>query len=136
MSNAINKEGNNIVLKSISFENTVSTVSNVHLLGNVNIEQYEPNRIVLNVQTPQAGYLFLSDTYYPGWKAEIDNHSIPIHRAMDAFRAIEIPAGEHWVVFEYKPLSFTIGWVTSFITLLVLITLYICFRKRNPISLN
>ena len=52
--------------------------------------------------------LFLLDLFhYPGWIAELDGRQTPILRADVLFRAVEVPAGRHTVVFRYAPLSWT-----------------------------
>ena len=50
--------------------------------------------------------LALHDTYYPGWIAEIDGVRAPILRADVLFRGVEMPPGQHRVVFRFAPFSF------------------------------
>ena len=75
-------------------------------VGRVEFERYEPNSVTLTVQSPTTQLLFLSDAYYPGWKATVDGSPTKIYRANYAFRAIVIPAGNHLVTFKYKPKLF------------------------------
>ncbi len=51
----------------------------------------------------------LLDTYFPGWKAFIDEQETAIYRADYNFRAVAVPAGHSTVHFQYRPLSFRIG---------------------------
>ena len=61
----------------------------------------------------QPGYLVLTDTYYPGWQATVDGEPTEILPANHAFRAVELSAGDHTIIFEYAPLSFRLGaWIT------------------------
>ncbi|MGQ9598712.1 MAG: YfhO family protein [Anaerolineae bacterium] len=72
-----------------------------------------PNRVIIQVNVAQAGYLVLTDTWYPGWRATVDGEIAEILSADHAFRAVSLEAGEHTVVFEYAPLSFRVGaWVS------------------------
>jgi hypothetical protein len=74
-------------------------------------------QVLIEVSTPQPGYLVLADTFYPGWVAEIDGVPVNrIYRAFTYFRAIEVPAGEHIVRFEYRPQSYSLGKLLSGIT--------------------
>ncbi len=82
---------------------------------------YSANTIEINTNTKQPGLLFLSDNYYPGWYAYVDNKHSPILRADYSFRAVEVPKGKHTVRFEYKPNSFYIGSIISLISVLLLV---------------
>ena len=53
----------------------------------------------MNVRTSQSGYLVLADTWYPGWKAQVDGLDASLLRANLMFRAVHLEAGEHVVRF-------------------------------------
>ncbi len=97
------------------------------------IKNYLPNRVDIDVETKKSGMLFLSDTFYPGWKAYIDQKETKIYRADYAFRAVFMEAGKHTVTFVYQPLSFTIGLVTSGISVVIffIIFLYSVRKTKN-----
>ncbi len=65
----------------------------------------EDDRVSVEVAAPRAAFLFLSDTYFPGWRAEIDGRAAPLLRAWVNFRAVPVPAGRHVVRFRYDPAS-------------------------------
>ena len=92
--------------------------------GTVTYKTYSENESSLDVETDTEGMLFVSDTYYPGWKAFVNGSETPIYRADFAFRAIKVPKGSHEVKFEYRPDSFFKGLYISLISLLFLIGLY------------
>jgi len=92
--------------------------------GNVTIISYQPNRIEVETDSPGDKILFISDSYYPGWKAFIDNQNSNIYRADFAFRAVAVPKGKHKVEFIYKPKSFYLGLkITIFSAVLFIIWL-------------
>ncbi len=69
------------------------------------ITHYEPTRVEITVDAPSDGYLVLTDTYYAGWKALVDDdQSVAITPAFHAFRGVKIVEGTHAVVFDYKSL--------------------------------
>ena len=78
------------------------------------------NAITIRAASDGAGYLVLSDTWYPGWRATIDGQAVDVLRANYAFRAVAFPAGEHVVEFRYEPDSFRVGlWISAFSLLIV-----------------
>ncbi len=99
--------------------------------GKAEIVSYKPNKVEISVTTNRPALLFLSDMYYPGWKAYVDGKQRPILRADYTFRAVEVPQGEHSVTFVYQPQSFLYGAVVSFISfcILIIVGLLIFMRK-------
>lgn len=77
------------------------------------IVSYAPERVAIRAKTDTAALLVLTDTFFPGWYARVDGAETPILRANYLFRAVVLPAGEHEVVFEYKPTGFRIGALVS-----------------------
>jgi hypothetical protein len=75
----------------------------------VDLLAYEPEEVRLRAQLDQPGYLVLTDTYYPGWVAEVDGQPAPISRADIYFRAVSLPAGDHQVTFRFEPTSVRLG---------------------------
>ena len=95
------------------------------------VEVYEPDRVVVQATLTEPGYLVLSDTHYPGWKARVDGEPVPILRANLLFRAVALPAGEHVVEFRYQPASLRWGAIISLAALAVLVAgLGICCAHR------
>jgi hypothetical protein len=93
-------------------------------LPEATVERPGPDRVVVQVRATQPGYLVLTDTYYPGWRATVDGELAEIVPANHAFRAVRLGAGAHTVVFEYSPLSFRLGaWTTLGAGLLLVATL-------------
>ncbi len=75
----------------------------------VNYKIYKNQESIIDVTTSKNGMLFISDAYYPGWKMFVDDKEVKIYKANFAFRAIEIPKGNHTVKMIYEPESFKDG---------------------------
>ncbi|KKQ47656.1 MAG: hypothetical protein US67_C0048G0005, partial [Candidatus Woesebacteria bacterium GW2011_GWD1_38_10] len=71
--------------------------------------KYSDTEVVIKTKASGDGFLFLSDTYYPGWIVRVDGKEDTIYRANYAFRAVRVPEGEHEVVFKYEPESVELG---------------------------
>jgi hypothetical protein len=76
-----------------------------------------PQSVEISARLDGAGYLVLLDTFYLGWLATVDGQPTPIYRADYVARAIYVPAGEHLVRFEYRPMSFRLGVYLALATL-------------------
>lgn len=90
----LEKEPSSVVMASSPLQ--VATTSAI-------INHYHSDSVEIAVTTPTPQLLFLSDTFYPGWHAYVDNTETEILRANYAFRAIAVPPGIHQVSFRYQP---------------------------------
>ena len=97
----------------------------------VTVTHYEPAEVRVDVETDQPGFVVLSDAFYPGWLASVDRIAASIARANCFFRAVAVPAGQHEVVFEYRPMSFAYGAVISAVSLLALLAVWIVSRATS-----
>ena len=97
------------------------------LQGSVTILSYKPNRIELRCESEKDAYLYVTDTFYPGWKAFIDGMETKIYRANLAFRAIRVQHGRHEIVFKYVPVSFYAGLLFTIFGIIFLLYL---IRKK------
>jgi hypothetical protein len=68
-----------------------------------------PERVAVAAEVSAPALLVLTDSFFPGWEAELDGTRVPVLRADYAFRAVALAAGEHRVVFRYRPWSFHMG---------------------------
>lgn len=102
-------------------------------VGSAEIVSYSPNKVVVKTQSDGNKILFLSDTYFPGWKATIDGQSVEIFRANFALRAVPILAGSHEIIFTYDPLSFKLGLLISGVSIggIVLFAILRLWRKKK-----
>lgn len=93
-----------------------------------------PNQVTIQAALSQPGYLVLADTFYPGWQALVGGRTLEIQRANYALRAVPLPAGEHEVVFRYRPLSLSAGLACTAIALAGVLAagLRAWVRRRRP----
>ncbi len=87
----------------------------------VKIVEYSPNKVTMQTSSTTPQYLVLTDSYYPGWKASIDEKPSGIYRANYTFRTVLVPQGNHTVVFQYRPFSFMLGAFVSAASLIIIL---------------
>lgn len=87
------------------------------------------NRVTIQVNLENPGYLVLADTWYPGWQATVDGKPAPLMRANYAFRAVWLEAGEHTVEMTYRPRSVLVGGMLSIVALLVQVGYRVLIRQ-------
>ena len=92
------------------------------------IEKLTDTEIEIKTSSIAPSFLVLSDTYYPGWQAFVDGQPTKIFQTDYVLRGVEVPAGEHTVIFRYRPTSFHMGLGLSVASTLLLVTLY--FQPR------
>ncbi len=88
---------------------TNKNVSQSGLKDSVELVNINSDTVQVKISTDKAGYLVLTDQYYPGWTVSVDGRQNPLLRANYLFRATPVPAGKHVIVFSYRPGSFYIG---------------------------
>ncbi|GIW88436.1 MAG: hypothetical protein KatS3mg108_2760 [Isosphaeraceae bacterium] len=98
--------------------------------GHAQITHEQPDYLVLEVHADRPGYLFIADTYDPGWSATLDGSPTPIHPADICFRAIAIPPGSHRVELRYQPAGWRLGLALSGLGLASLLALV--RTRRSP----
>ena len=98
--------------------------------GECRVVSYEPEKVVVEAGTDRDGYLVLQETYYPGWRGSVDGVSSPVLRTDMGLRAVELKAGEHTVVMEFRPGSFRLGLVLTLLGL-ALATVWAALSYRS-----
>lgn len=117
---------------SVILNEAVSLPEGNDFEGQATIISYENQSVMIEASLGSPGILVLADSYYPGWKAYVNDKEAKIYRANLFFRAVSLPAGSHVVKFQYEPASFKIGLGISVITImfLIVITVFVALRKR------
>lgn len=104
--------------------------------GTCEMTSYEPERVEVQVTAAADCYLLLQDMYYPGWRARVDGKETAVLKTDIGIRAVEIPDGEHTVVFEFKPASFYVGLALTLVGLILTLAYALRARPRVPDSLE
>jgi hypothetical protein len=100
--------------------------------SNVKITEFKNDKIIIDAETSEDGFLFLSEEYYPAWKCLIDEKETEIFRTDFCLRSVYLKKGIHKVEFIYESDSFSKGKLISiFILSLTLISIiFFSFKER------
>jgi hypothetical protein len=102
-------------VKDPSLKAKVEGLQRLAVKYTVTLHEPYPERVDLDLDLPHpAGWLFLNDTFYPGWNARANGRPVPILRALHAFRAVPVAETDRGVVMSYEPASFWAGlWLAA-----------------------
>ncbi len=79
--------------------------------GSIVLVSHTPDRLVYKASLEAPKTAVFSEIYYPyGWNAYIDGKKADYFRADYLLRAMNLPVGEHEVVFEFRPASIYQGY--------------------------
>jgi uncharacterized membrane protein YfhO len=82
----------------------------------------------------EDGFLFLSENYYPAWKAYEDGKLLTTLKADYTFRAIPLARGKHTIDCRYENESFNAAFMVSKITFLLMILSLIGLILKEKIT--
>ncbi len=106
--------------------------------GQIQLTAYAPNELSYKVSTDSPQFAVFSDIWYgpdKGWNAYLNGEEVPHMRANYILRAMNIPAGNHDLVFKFEPrlysLGTTIALVSSIVLCLILLASMIIFFKPS-----
>jgi hypothetical protein len=78
--------------------------------------------------------IVIADTYHPNWRATLDGSEVEIKPANIAFRAIIVPKGKHDLHMWFDGRDIKAGGVVSAVSLVMLVLIGVCGRKRNSVE--
>jgi hypothetical protein len=81
--------------------------------GSATLAERTADRVVVEADLGQPGWVVLLDAFDPGWTADVDGRPAPVLRANVAFRAVAVPAGRHRVGMTYRPRAVRVGLALS-----------------------
>jgi hypothetical protein len=100
-------------------------------VGTSRILRLAPDRVTLDVDVSAPGFVVLADAFDPGWRATVDGHPAPVHRANVAFRAVAVAEGRHVVEMVYRPRTVLQGLTLSVLSLLLVLGVGVAGVRRE-----
>jgi len=96
------------------------------------VTAYTSNQFSVQVDANGEGLLILSEIYYPGWRASLDDTPVRLIRANGLLRGIPVPEGHHTIRVWYAPPTARIGLVISALALVAVIGVGGWYVIRGP----
>lgn len=90
-----------------------------------------PNKIGLEIETSNGGYLVRLENFHKGWKSTLDGIAVKVYRANFAFQAIRVPPGKHKVLFYFKTIYPYLFWLYLLVSVSawVILNCYLLYLK-------
>ncbi|MCI0747117.1 MAG: YfhO family protein [Verrucomicrobia subdivision 3 bacterium] len=100
-------------------------------VANVHEVKVKPQHVSFVVEAAGPAMVVIAQTWHPGWRAKVGGVAAPVWRANYTFQALEVPAGQHKVVLDYREPRLFCGSIISLATLLLSALLWTC--KKIPL---
>lgn len=121
--------GSVVVLENKEFKPRIEILNNKGSITEIN---YSANKISFKTNSIEDNsILVLRDTWYPGWKAFIKGREVSIDKYLGIYRQINVPKGENYIEFVYKPKSFLYGFYISSFAFIIWLIFIIKYRNRK-----
>jgi hypothetical protein len=79
----------------------------------VKVERFSNNHVRLSLVAPHQGFVYMSESFFPGWTAAVNGKQVAIEPANYAFRAVQVPQGSVSIELAYVPPGFLSGMAVS-----------------------
>lgn len=90
------------------------------------------NAMSVRAELPTPGYVVVSETYHPGWKAWDNGEAVRVLRGNYAFMAVPVAeAGSHRIELRFQPASWTAGCLVSCLALAAVLAAVAWPRRRR-----
>ena len=105
--------------------------------GRIELTSYKANELIYDFASASDQLVVFSEIFYPaGWKSYIDGKELPHFKTDYVLRGMEVPAGDHEIIFRFEPESYRNGTRISFASSLLLIllsagSLFITIRNKK-----
>ncbi|MEM6579925.1 MAG: hypothetical protein AAF699_01560 [Pseudomonadota bacterium] len=96
-------------------------------VGSVDLKTLKasPTRYEFTSQSGSGFWLFLADTYYPGWRARIDDAPVAVYAAQVLGKALYVPPGQHKIEVYFQSDTLRIGMAVSGSAIAILLVFFL-----------
>jgi hypothetical protein len=93
------------------------------------ITDYTADRIEIETEINQPGWLVLSEIWYPGWQATVNGSATPVEKVDGLLRGVYLAQpGTYQVILTYHPPRvFWGGWISLITAVSIIVGLFVAF---------
>lgn len=93
---------------------------------------------VIDADMELDGWVVISDSKWPGWRAYIDGRRVETHYANHAFIGVFVPKGKHALRVVFQPEAFTRGRNVTLATIGGLVVFFVLrrYRSKKPVLVS
>lgn len=106
----------------------LSAANNKNNEATLDYRRPKPHIIKIKSSTERKGWLVISESFYPGWRATVDGNPVEIFQANGNQMALPLSSGKHDVEIKFRQNNLLLG-LTLTITTWILSLLYIIFSS-------
>ena len=87
---------------------------------------YKPDELTYRYRSQQGGLAVFSEIYFPwGWQVTVDGKPVDMGRVNYVLRAVNLPAGEHEVIFRFDPQSVHTTEAIAYVSLCLILAAFV-----------
>jgi hypothetical protein len=98
--------------------------------GRSRVAAFRPDRVALECEASEAGFVVLLDTFDAGWSVRVDGVDARLLRANVAFRAVAVGPGQHAIEMVYRPRPALLGIASTVLTLAAVLGALLVGQRR------
>lgn len=106
-----------------NYQECLQNISNIQIIKDAN------NSLIFNTNNNCDRLVFISNSYFPGWQAKIDNQKTIIYQTNHMFQSVFVPAGQHQIVLNYYPTHLNIAIVLALFSTATLLVIFLYEKK-------
>jgi len=106
-----------------NYQECLQNISNIQIIKDAN------NFLIFNTNNNCDRLVFVSNSYFPGWQAKIDNQKTIIYQTNHMFQSVFVPAGQHQIVLNYYPTHLNIAIVLALFSTATLLVIFLYEKK-------
>jgi hypothetical protein len=101
--------------------------------GSVVLTRPDPDNLRLIVNASLPSWLYVGELWTPGWTASVDGERTRLWPANLVGRAVQVPAGNHEILMEYRPPGLSTGIAVAACSLAICVAILLgeCIQRRR-----